>query len=187
MNEEMLNDLGGMKVNFVRFASQNEDIFHEAMGLYQKSFPYHEQRECASQQKILREEEYHFDLIYQEDRFIGLLLYWETQGFLYVEHFCIDPGMRNHGYGQAALDLLKKRGKTVILEIDPPADEKSFRRQAFYKRAGFRENAFRHVHPPYHQGNPGHALVVMSFPQELSQMEYGQFASYLDGKVMAGI
>ena len=50
--------------------------------------------------------------------------------------------MRGRGYGAQALSLLGERKKTVIPEIDPPKDEVSVRRKAFYERAGYRANPF---------------------------------------------
>ena len=89
--------------------------------------------------------------------------------FPFHEHFCILPDLRNKKYGQRALELLKEWGKSIILEIDPPVDEISLRRKSFYERAGYRENPFSHVHPPYHAGYSGHPLTVMSCPEPLSE------------------
>ena len=81
--------------SFLVFGSEGHGLapeYHEryadAWKLYRASFPYHEQREIASQKKILRDKGYFFDLIYDGELFVGLLLYWETDLFLYVEHFC---------------------------------------------------------------------------------------------------
>lgn len=134
--------------------------------------------------KILSDEEYYFSLIYDEAVFVGLVLYWETEDFIYVEHFCILPELRNKKYGQTVLELLGQRGKTVILEIDPPVDMISVRRKGFYERSGFVENSYSHIHPPYHEGNTGHKLVVMSFPDKITQTEYDFFKHHLDHRVM---
>lgn len=80
-----------------------------------------------------------------------------------IEHFCILPEMRNKQYGQKALALLAKQGKTLILEIDPPKDDISKRRKGFYERCGFTENLFTHIHPSYHKENGGHHLVIMKY------------------------
>lgn len=109
-------------MRFERLSSKEHPMYQKAMELYSISFPPHEQREPASQGKIVTDDEYHFTLIYDEDLFIGLVLFWETKSFLYVEHFCILPEMRNKKYGQKALKLLAQRQKAVILEIDPPVD-----------------------------------------------------------------
>lgn len=74
--------------------------------------------------------------------------------------------------------------KTVILEIDPPNDDVSVRRKAFYERAGYRANPFEHIHPPYHSEYKGHRLVVMTCPTAISENEYKNFNSYLENVVM---
>lgn len=171
-------------MNFIRLISTEDKIFAEAIKLYKESFPKHEQREDISQKEILKCKEYHFDLIYDKNLFIGIILYWETQDFLYVEHFCIGSKIRNQRYGQRALELLKEKEKTIILEIDPPIDEISIRRKSFYERVGYKENSFKHIHPPYHKENKAHSLVIMSYPNLLSQTAYNKFDLYLKNKVM---
>ena len=169
---------------FKRITDAQHPMYDTAIELYQKSFPLHEQRETPSQERILQHPDYHFTLVYDEEVFVGLVLYWETAEFLYVEHFCILPELRNRHYGQRILAELGKQGKTIILEIDPPVDEISVRRKGFYERCGFAENPYPHVHPPYHKGNHGHELVVMSCPGEITQKEYDAFDRYLKHEVM---
>ena len=113
-----------------------------------------------------------------------MILWWETEEFIYIEHFCILPEMRGKKYGQKALELLGGERKTVILEIDPPIDDVSVRRKRFYERSGYQANRFAHVHPPYKKGFKGHDLVVMSSPDQLSEAEYRAFNSYLSAVVM---
>lgn len=167
-----------------RIMSTSHPMYHEALKLYQMSFPYHEQREQSSQEEILKEDEYHFCLIYDEDVFVGLVLYWEQKDFLYIEHFCILPEMRNKQYGEKTLALLAKQGKTLLLEIDPPKDDISKRRKGFYERCGFTENFFAHIHPPYHKENEGHHLVIMTCPKQISRETFDTFSLYLKDNVM---
>lgn len=176
-----------MDMELVRLESPEGEAFRRAMELYRGSFPPHEQRREAAQRVIMGRADYHFDLIYDGAAFVGLLLSWETAAFCYVEHFCIAPEVRGQRYGQRALELLHRRGKPVILEIDPPVDEMSRRRQGFYERAGYRVNPFPHVHPPYRAGVQGHALVVLSWPRALSQAEYDGFDRCLKETVMADL
>lgn len=171
-------------MHFVRLATTERPEYDKALALYRESFPYHEQREARSQDDILSDEEYRFELVYDKDIFAGLLLCWETDAFVYVEHFCIFPELRGRSYGSQTLHLLAQCGKTIILELDPPVDEVSRRRKGFYERAGFTANAFHHVHPPYHAQNAGHELVVMSCPNALTEEEYARFSSYLENTVM---
>lgn len=160
-------------------------MYRRALELYGAGFPLHEQRLPGPQARILADPDYHFSLIDRGDGFAGIILFWEAETFLYVEHFCIAPEMRNQGLGAQALRLLRQRGKPVILEIDPPEDEISVRRQGFYRRCGFAENPYPHVHPPYRPGYSGHRLAVMSCPAALSRAEYDAFYAYLTGRVMA--
>lgn len=169
-----------------RVTGPDHPMYAEAMALYTISFPAHEQREPDSQEQILGKEDYHFDLLYDGDTFVGLILNWQWRDFIYIEHFCILPEFRNRGYGKQALDLLGRKGKTIILEIDPPVDSISRRRKGFYERCGFVENPYAHVHPPYHQGNQGHALTVMSRPGPIVPGTYAAFRKELEETVMAG-
>ena len=171
-------------MDFERLTDPQHPMYHTAMALYQKSFPPHEQRETPSQGNILHHPEYHFTLAYDGKLFIGLILYWGTPDFLYVEHFCILPELRNRHYGQRILAELGKQSKTIILEINPPINEISVRRKGFYERCGFTENPYAHVHPPYHPGNPGHRLVVMSSPEKLTPDAYEHFYRFLLDTVM---
>lgn len=82
-------------MKFERITDAENSMYEKALELYRASFPLHEQREAASQARILGDEAYHFNLIYDGDIYVGLLLCWETRDFIYVEHFCILPEMRN--------------------------------------------------------------------------------------------
>ncbi|MDO5532418.1 GNAT family N-acetyltransferase [Sutterella sp.] len=165
-------------------------LYDTAMSLYRASFPFHEQREGASQAAILRDPAYQFRLVFEEtpqgEALAGIALLWETGGFVYVEHLAVQPLMRGRGTGARILGALAAGQKPVILEIDPPVDEISRRRKAFYERCGFTANAFAHVHPPYHRGLEGHALVVMSAPGALTEAQYADFGAFLRMRVMAG-
>ena len=170
-----------------RMTKKNHPLYEQAMALYRSSFPPHEQRETPSQERILQQEDYHFSLIYDGEIFVGLVLYWEREGDIYIEHFCILPEARNRRYGERTLALLGEKGKTLILEIDPPVDEISRRRKGFYERCGFAANPYAHVHPPYHRGNQGHPLILMTFPEGITAAQYASFADYLRGRVMEDV
>lgn len=169
-------------MRFERITTSNHPLYEEAINLYKISFPTYEQREEASQTKILQNSDYHFVALCDEDEFIGEILYWKIGNFLYVEHFCILPTMRNRQYGQKVLETLQDT--PLILEIDPPVDSISQRRKGFYERCGFVENPYSHVHPPYHRGNSGHELVFMSSPEMLTFDEYRTFNDYLQDVIM---
>lgn len=167
-----------------RITDRAHPMYRRAMDLYRISFPPHEQREAHSQEAILGEKDYHFTLAYDADTFVGLALYWETDAYLYLEHLCILPQMRNRRYGQQILAALQQQGRPVLLEIDPPVDPLSRRRKGFYERCGFVETPYPHIHPPYHRDCPGHALVLMAYPGPLEPEQYRAFCRYLRQNVM---
>lgn len=172
------------ELRFERLTDAAHPLYEKAIELYRISFPYHEQREAPSRKRILTDDAYHFNLIYDEKTFVGLLLYWETEDFLYIEHFCVLPEMRGKRYGQTALSLLIDCGKPIILEIDPPKDDISRRRKNFYERSGFIENPYPHVQPPYHRGNDGTPLVIMTYPAMIDAPAYDAFFDYLKNHIM---
>lgn len=172
-------------MRFLRVKTAEEEGCRQAMALYIISFPLHEQRMRESQTHIINMDAYHMELIEENGELLGAIFFWETDAFLYVEHFCMKPAVRGNGFGGQALELLARRGKPVILEIDPPVDEVSRRRKGFYQRCGFRENPYFHVHPAYRSEYQGHELVVMSYPAKLDEAAYQSFFAYLRNVVMA--
>lgn len=172
-------------MKFERITSSVHPLYAEAINLYKVSFPYHEQREEKSQSMILANTSYHFDIVSDNDNFIGEILYWDIGNFRYIEHFCVEPSMRNHHYGQKIIESLQN--KPLILEIDPPLDAISKRRKGFYERCGFVENPYSHTHPPYHENNSGHKLIVMSYPKILTPLEYKIFFQELQNTVMKNV
>ncbi|NMS90106.1 GNAT family N-acetyltransferase [Clostridioides difficile] len=172
-------------MKFERLRTSEDRLYYKAMELYKTSFPFHEQRKYSLQSEIMENEEYQFNLIYDKDQFVGIILCWETENFIYVEHFCIFPEMRNNRYGQRTLEVLNKREKTVILEIDPPIDDISIQRKKFYERVKYKSNDYKHIHPPYQYKFSGHHLIVMSYPEILSKIEYCKFNQYLRNHVMS--
>ena len=98
-------------IEFRRLTDEADARYADAIALYKESFPIHEQRMPESQAAILRDGAYHFDLIYDGGEWMGLMLWWEAETFLYVEHFCILPAARNRGCGGRALMHLAKRAR----------------------------------------------------------------------------
>ncbi len=159
--------------------------FEPLFQLYQNSFPIHEQRTREKQERILSHPAYSCWALEEGGAFTGLMGLWEGKDFLYVEHFAVRPGLRGQRLGSGALEQLAGRGRPLVLEIDPPEDEISRRRQSFYERCGFHPNPWTHVHPPYRAGYRGHPLVVMTRPEIWSRARYQDFAAFLRDTVMA--
>ena len=178
--EEEINEM-----EIWRITQTSDPLYEKALHLYSISFPSHEQRESLSQEQVLQQDAYHFDVICDSGEFIGEILYWDIGGAFYIEHFCVLSAMRNKHYGQKILNAYQPT--PLILEIDPPVDELSIRRKGFYERCGFVANPYYHIHPAYHRGHAGHELVIMSSPEMLKPDEYERFNHYLQDTVMKNV
>jgi GNAT superfamily N-acetyltransferase len=107
------------------------------------------------------------------------VFYWETEHFLFLEHLATRPDKRGQGFGAAALELLKAKGKPIVLEIEPPVDALTRRRLGFYERNGLVLNPYRHIQAKYHPGDDDLELKILSHPRVLTQDEYDAFYAYM--------
>ena len=166
-----------------RLSKSNAHLFEQALKLYRSSFPVEERRDDSEQQRVLKKEDYHFDLIMLDDAFVGVMLYWETESFVFLEHFTTLPHLRGKGYGKSALDLLKKKNKIILLEIEPPIDDTTQRRYNFYKRNGFIMNPYHHIQAKYHLGDEDLELKVLTYPRVMEKDEYRCFYEYMTREI----
>lgn len=170
-------------MKFIRINSNNE-CFNKAMEIYKASFPIFEQRTMEDQIKALEVEDYHFNVIYDGDKMVGILLYWDMNGYKYIEHFAIDSSLRGKNYGSRVLKEFCTNNKNVILEIDPPIDEISIKRLNFYSKLGFKLQDFNHIHPSYRKECKSHSLKIMTFNENISKEDYDNFNNLLKKNIM---
>jgi len=166
-----------------RLSSLNLPLYNQAINLYKNSFPLEERRDDTEQERVLKKQAYHFDLIMDNGGFLGVMLYWEHDNFIFLEHFTTLPEVRGNGYGEKALTLLKARNKTIILEIEPPVDELSTRRFRFYNRNGFLINPYYHIQAKYHLGDEDLELKILTYPNVLTEQEYNGFYEYMTREI----
>lgn len=155
--------------------------------LYETSFPLFEQRSAAQQQAAFGDKRYRLYGYVEQGVFLGFIACWVFDGYRYVEHFAVDTSLRGNGYGSRILAdfIAESVAERVVLEIDPVVDELSAARLRFYRRCGFSEQCFAHVHPPYDRLRQGHGLTVLATGGEMTAEEYGRFADDLRRVVMA--
>lgn len=97
-----------------RLSEQNQKYYAAAKALYEEAFPVLERRDDLEQARIMQNPAYHFDFITDEDGFVGIMLYWETDSFVYLEHFAILPELRCKGKATAALGILEEQSQKPL-------------------------------------------------------------------------
>lgn len=164
-----------------------QNIYNDqAWKLYFESFPLCEQRPYEDHIAKLSDPAFHADVIVEDDQFQGILYYWiYDDKYCYVEHLATRPEQRGSGCGARAMKLLQEKGLVIILEIDPPVDEISKRRQGFYERQGLVLNPYLHIHPSYRPSTEPHELRLMSWPRPIDEQEFARFRDYAINHVIA--
>lgn len=145
--------------------------------LYENSFPQGERRSLAHHRHILPHPKYHLEIWFDKAVPVGFTALWTYSAFQYLEHFAVAPDKRSGGYGSRILStLLAAPHPPLILEIDPPTDDISRRRHAFYHRLGFVDNpAIQHSHPDYYTGLGSVPLLLLSNPAPIAENTYAAF------------
>ena len=117
--------------------------FDAVFRLLARSFPAGERRDKAGQRALLADSAYQIDILRAPSGGVqALMASWDFGGFVFFEHFAVDPACRNGGIGGQMLDaLLARFDKPACLEAELPETELAARRIGFYERHGFTVNA----------------------------------------------
>ena len=154
-------------------------VFEQVYSIMEESFPPIEYRTFEGQQALLANPSYRL-LTKENDlgEVIAFLGGWEFDEFCFVEHIAVKPSIRGGGLGKQLMkDFIAQMNKPVVLEVELPNEEMSKRRIGFYERLGFHLNSYPYVQPPLRAGQPDFPLMVMSYPNLLTEE---QFQSYRD-------
>ena len=156
----------------------NETDFPEIYRIMQASFSDDEYRPYDEQLALFEEPEYR---IYYMPA--GFLAVWEFESFIYIEHFAVDPALRNSGTGSAMLQELKQYQKPICLEVELPEDELTRRRIGFYERNGFVFNEYPYIQPPISKGKSPVPLRIMTYRSEITREEFQKMKEILYRRV----
>ncbi|RFU64710.1 GNAT family N-acetyltransferase [Peribacillus glennii] len=103
-------------------------------------FPVEEMKSREHMESLLQER----SDIYQKDESPNhVLLYVELDNFVFVDYLFVSKNARGQGLGHKLIEKLKRKGKPIILEVEPVnyEDSDSEKRLHFYKREGFQHAA----------------------------------------------
>lgn len=167
------------KLEFIPFKSTSDKGWAEAWTIYQNSFPHCERWNEKDYVRAFGDPHFEADGIWFEGEFAGILFHWTADEYHYVEHLAISPALRGKNMGSIALKAFCERVGKVILEIDPPVDDISIRRQRFYEKLGFATNPYEYIHPSFRKPFEPHQLVLMSYPEAISYDEARRFADFI--------
>jgi len=160
--------------------------FDEFWKIYSASFPLNERRESDQQADVFKKPEYQVDIYLSDNHVIGFIAYWTTTNFIYIEHLAIAPEVRSEGFGSAILKpFIEREPIPVILEIEPIIIDLTRRRLKFYESLGFVPNDHLHYQPPYHTSDQPLHLVILTYPNQIDEAPYRQFAQFQKNTVMS--
>ncbi len=167
-----------------RLHSIHDPLFAESWALYEASFPAEERRTLPCHAAAMLETAaFHPLRLECGGNFAGIAFYWQTPGFIYVEHLAINAAQRGQGLGHRALELLCGLGVPVILEIEPVADAATERRWRFYRSAGFHRLPYDHQQPCYRRGDAPMTLELLSYPHAMTAAEVAAYESFMKEQV----
>lgn len=150
-----------------------ENDFHLCYPIFEKSFPPDEIRPYNEQLALLSDRAYRLYARYNGNTVESLLAVYSFPELLFIEHFATDPLLRGRGIGSALLrEFLDTADRPVCLEVEPPVDDITCRRVAFYERLGFVLNRFDYLQPSISKGRSPVPLYIMTYKTAVSQKEY---------------
>lgn len=151
-------------IELKRITTKDCQHYNYVENLLIASFPVEEYRDLH----ILKEyantrTDFYCNIILDDSVSVGFLTYWDLEDFYYIEHFAIDPQLRNGGYGQKVLeDLDRHIRKNIVLEVERPTEEVAQRRIRFYQKLGYALWEKEYVQPPYRMGYKELPMYLMA-------------------------
>lgn len=71
-----------------------------------------------------------------------LVVYYEGEDYIFIDYILVNGSNRGNGVGSRVIERFKRKGKPIILEVEPAADTDpdSKKRVRFYEKAGFKKS-----------------------------------------------
>lgn len=99
-------------------------------------FPIEEMKSREHMETLLKERS---DIYHKDEGPHHVLMYAELSNFVFIDYLFVSKDARGQGLGHKLINRLKKKGKPIILEVEPVnyEDTDTEKRLHFYKREGF--------------------------------------------------
>lgn len=100
-------------------------------------FPIEEMKSKEHMELLLDEKP---DVYFKDEGENHVLMYVEMDDFVFIDYLFVSSKARGQGLGKKLINQLKKRGKPIILEVEPLdyEDSDTEKRLRFYEREGFK-------------------------------------------------
>ncbi len=126
-----------------------QELSDQVLKLYKASFPTQEQIPLELFKQLLESKKTSIDEFYDDNNFIGFIMFSPMRNYIYLAYFAIDPNLRSKGYGSKILQEFMKQHQQAIIafgieqvtDFNDNNDQKT-RRYNFYKKNGLYLNDF---------------------------------------------
>lgn len=162
--------------------------FDHLWRIYDDSFPSHEKQSRERILSLLGESSaFGIDGFLEDGQIIGFFIYWSFEDLIYLEHFAIEQSSRCGGRGSLMLaEFIERHAPSIVVgEIEPPVDEITERRAAFYDRMGFVMGE-RFLFPAYQKGGAGFEMIFISHSRRVSSSKFERYRRFLKDIVTDG-
>jgi len=164
--------------------SSDEKNLSKIKKIYEYSFPIDERRDFDKVIDLIKDVRFQLRGIFVDDDLVGFISLWDFSEFLYVEHFAIDKDLRGNGLGTHVLqNILDETPIKIVLEVDLPSDNISFKRIKYYQKFGFILCHQEYIQPPYGEGKDAVPMFIMSKPEIDDYNEFKHIVKTLHSQV----
>ena len=131
--------------NMLRIEDLDSESSVLADRLYGKSFPVTERYPVECMHSFDGRYGARYRCFTDDGEFVGLAFTIDTEDMVFVSFLAVEEDKRSRGYGSGMLEILKSKGKKVLLNMEPVEEgaenyDQRVRRRDFYMRNGFEEN-----------------------------------------------
>lgn len=160
--------------------SDSSELNDDLKQIYTDSFPPDERREWLEMQYLINHPDFILNQVFNDQKLIGLIAIWNTLYFAFIEHFAICESMRGKGIGTQVLKkITQAKPNKVVVEVEEPTNESAKRRIEFYLRLGFSVCEGIYYQPPYSVNKNKIKMLLMSFPDKVSPLEFAEIKTLL--------
>ena len=141
-------------------------LYIAAENLLDTAFPPDERRPADMQRNVCESVPFFsMNAILCDGTWAGLLSTWNFGKIAYIEHFAVEPPLRDNGIGKdTILKLISLTRQPIVLEVEPEgSNHDADRRINFYKNMGFKVWETPYTQPPYAKGRKRLPMRLMAY------------------------